>query len=132
MKPGERIRFGDSGLWAEVVESTESGTRLIRFEGDRPVDTLLADVGETPLPPYISRPEGTTDEDEERYQTVFAQEKGAVAAPTAGLHFTPQVIEELRAIGAKVVEITLHVGYGTFEPVRVDDVGHHRVGSEVF
>lgn len=132
LKAGEGIRFGDWGLRAEVVESTESGTRLIRFEGTEPVETLLADVGETPLPPYISRPEGTTDEDEERYQTVFAQEKGAVAAPTAGLHFTPQVIETLTATGASVVEITLHVGYGTFEPVRVDNIEQHQVGSELF
>jgi len=132
MKAGERIRFGDSGLRGDIIEVGGSGTRLIRFESKESVDTLLSDVGQTPLPPYISRPEGTTDEDEERYQTVFAQEKGAVAAPTAGLHFTPQVIKTLTAMGASLVEITLHVGYGTFEPVRVDNIEHHQVGSEFF
>ncbi len=132
LKAGERIRFGESALRAEVIGSTERGMRLLRFEGSQPIETLLAEVGETPLPPYIRRPEGTTSEDSARYQTVFAQEKGAVAAPTAGLHFTPEVVGKLRALGAGVVEITLHVGYGTFEPVRVDSVEQHRVGSEFY
>ncbi len=132
LKPGERIRFGDTGLRAEVKEITTSGTRILCFEGDQPLEALLEQVGETPLPPYIKRPSGSTAGDVERYQTVFAQEKGAVAAPTAGLHFTPYTLESLRAIGAKVVEITLHVGYGTFEPVRVDNVEQHQVASEFF
>ncbi len=132
LKTGEHIRFGDSGLHAEVIESSESGRRRIRFEGNQPIETLLSTVGETPLPPYIRRPEGTTIEDEERYQTVFAREKGAVAAPTAGLHFTPEIIENLKSLGAAVVEVTLHVGYGTFEPVRVEEIDEHRVGPEFF
>ncbi|MBC8031163.1 MAG: tRNA preQ1(34) S-adenosylmethionine ribosyltransferase-isomerase QueA [Pyrinomonadaceae bacterium] len=132
LKAGERVRFGDSSLRAEVIESTAGGMRRLRFDGDQPIEALLSKVGETPLPPYIKRPEGTTEEDNERYQTVFAQERGAVAAPTAGLHFTAELVETLRALGAGVVEITLHVGYGTFEPVRVDTVAEHRVGSEFF
>jgi S-adenosylmethionine:tRNA ribosyltransferase-isomerase len=132
LKTGERLRFGDSSLRAEVIESTAGGMRRLRFDGDQPIEALLSELGETPLPPYIKRPEGTTEEDSERYQTVFAHEKGAVAAPTAGLHFTPELIEKLRGLGASVVEITLHVGYGTFEPVRVDNIEEHRVGSEFF
>lgn len=132
LKTGDYIRFGDSGLRAEVIASEEAGRRRIRFESDQPIETLLSTIGETPLPPYIRRPEGTTNEDNERYQTVFAREKGAVAAPTAGLHFTPEVIAKLNSMGATVVEITLHVGYGTFEPVRVQNIDEHRVGSEFF
>ncbi len=132
LKPGERIRFGDSGLRAEVTESSAKGMRRLRFEANSPLATLLDEVGETPLPAYIKRPKGTTSEDSERYQTVFAREKGAIAAPTAGLHFTPQVVETLQSLGASVVEITLHVGYGTFEPVRVDNVEQHHVEAEFF
>ncbi len=132
LKTGERIRFGDSSLRAEIIESSAKGMRRLRFEASQPLETLLTEVGETPLPPYIKRPEGSTTEDSERYQTVFAQEKGAVAAPTAGLHFTPRVVEALRTLGVSVVEITLHVGYGTFEPVRVDHVEQHQAGSEFF
>jgi len=132
LKIGEHIRFGESGLRAEVIEPSETGMRRIRFEGGQSVEMLLAAVGEVPLPPYIRRPAGTTVEDEERYQTVFAQEKGAVAAPTAGLHFTPEIIAKLETLGATVVQLTLHVGYGTFEPVRVDNIHEHQVGSEFF
>jgi len=132
LTPGERIRFGDTGLRASVKETTTSGTRILGFEGDQPLEALLEQVGETPLPPYIKRPSGSTARDAERYQTVFALEKGAVAAPTAGLHFTPGILESLRSLGANVVEITLHVGYGTFEPVRVDNVEQHQVASESF
>jgi len=132
LKPGDRIRFGDSSLRAHVAGSSTQGMRILRFVGDQPLDALIEQIGETPLPPYIKRPEGTTKGDAERYQTVFAQQKGAVAAPTAGLHFTPQVLQTLRSLGANVAEITLHVGYGTFEPVRVDDVNQHQVASEFF
>jgi S-adenosylmethionine:tRNA ribosyltransferase-isomerase len=136
LKPGSRVRFGDGSLKAEVLESSAKGFRLLRFEAaateDRSLDTLLHQHGETPLPHYIRRPSGTSSEDSERYQTVFAHEKGAIAAPTAGLHFTPAIISALQARGAQVVEITLHVGYGTFEPVRVDHVEQHRVASESF
>jgi len=130
LKDGARLRFGDSELRAEVLEGSARGLRLLKLEGDQPLETLINERGQTPLPPYIRRPTGTSAEDRERYQTVFASEKGAIAAPTAGLHFTPEVISALRARKAQVVEITLHVGYGTFEPVRVDQIEQHRVASE--
>ncbi len=132
LKQGARLRFGNSTLRAEVLEGLERGLRQLRFEGDRPPETLINELGQTPLPPYIKRPLGASTEDGERYQTVFASEKGAIAAPTAGLHFTPQVIESLLARQARVVEITLHVSYGTFEPVRVDGIEQHQVAPEFF
>lgn len=132
LKAGARLRFGDGALRAEVLESSAKGLRRLRFEGDRPLETLINERGETPLPPYIRRPSGSSAADRERYQTVYARERGAIAAPTAGLHFTPEVFAALRERGARVVEITLHVGYGTFEPVRVDDIAEHRVAAEFF
>jgi len=132
LKDGARLRFGESQLRAEVLEGSARGLRLLKLEGDRPLETLINERGQPPLPPYIRRPTGTSAEDRERYQTVFAREKGAIAAPTAGLHFTPEVIAALRARKARVVEITLHVGYGTFEPVRVEHIEQHRVASEFF
>ena len=132
LKLGARIRFGNSSLRAEVLEDLAKGLRLLKFAGDAPLDILLHDRGQTPLPPYIRRPAGTSVEDRERYQTVFARERGAIAAPTAGLHFTPEMIEALRSREARVVEITLHVGYGTFEPVRVDLLEQHQVAPEFF
>jgi S-adenosylmethionine:tRNA ribosyltransferase-isomerase len=136
LKPRARLRFGDSALRAEVLESSALGVRRIRFEGDtaegRSLETLLNEQGQTPLPPYIGRPLGTSLEDKERYQTVFARARGAIAAPTAGLHFTPEVIEALQSRQVRVVEITLHVGYGTFEPVRVEEIDQHHVAPEFF
>ena len=132
LKPGARIRFGDSDLRAEVLEGSTGGFRKLRFEADKSVETLMTELGQTPLPPYIRRPSGTSATDDERYQTVFAREKGAIAAPTAGLHFTPQVTERLIARRARLVEITLHVGYGTFQPVKVDDIGQHQVAFEAY
>lgn len=132
LKPGGRIRFGDSSLRAEVLGGSVKGFRKLRFEADKSVATLMNELGQTPLPPYIRRPSGTSATDDERYQTVFAREKGAIAAPTAGLHFTPQVMESLLTRQARVVEITLHVGYGTFQPVRVDDIEQHHVDSESY
>jgi S-adenosylmethionine:tRNA ribosyltransferase-isomerase len=132
LKDGARLRFGESELRAEVLEGSARGLRLLKLEGDQPLETLINERGQPPLPPYIRRPGGTSAEDRERYQTVFAREKGAIAAPTAGLHFTPEVFAALRARKARVVEITLHVGYGTFEPVRVDQIEQHRVASEFF
>jgi len=135
LKVGARLRFGDSGLRAEVLECSAKGARRLRFETDgeesRPLEALLNEQGQTPLPHYIRRPAGESTADSERYQTVFAREKGAIAAPTAGLHFTPKIISRL-ARRARVVEITLHVGYGTFEPVRVDNIAEHRVAPEFF
>jgi len=132
LKPGARICFGDSDLRAEVLEGSTKGFRKLRFEADKSVETLMNELGQTPLPPYIRRPSGTSATDDERYQTVFAREKGAIAAPTAGLHFTPQVTESLLARQARVVEITLHVGYGTFQPVRVDKIEQHQVDAEFY
>ena len=126
---GSRLRFGDGRLRAEVIEALSDGRRMVRFDAEGPLDALLEEIGQTPLPPYIKR-EGALAEDRERYQTVYARERGAIAAPTAGLHFTPRVLDELRARGAHLVEITLHVGYGTFEPVRVSDLSHHAVAPE--
>jgi S-adenosylmethionine:tRNA ribosyltransferase-isomerase len=136
LKPGARVRFGDSDLRAEVLECATKGVRILRFEADglgtQHLERLINAQGQTPLPHYIRRPDGESDTDGERYQTVFAREKGAIAAPTAGLHFTPEVISNLRARGVRVVEITLHVGYGTFEPVRVENVEEHLVAPEFF
>ncbi|HEY2972367.1 MAG TPA: tRNA preQ1(34) S-adenosylmethionine ribosyltransferase-isomerase QueA [Pyrinomonadaceae bacterium] len=132
LKEGARLRFGDSHLRAEVLGSSAKGLRRLKFESDEPLEYLINELGQTPLPPYIRRPAGTSVEDRERYQTVFARQKGAIAAPTAGLHFTPAVLEAIRARKARVVEITLHVGYGTFEPVRVDEIKQHRVAPEFF
>jgi S-adenosylmethionine:tRNA ribosyltransferase-isomerase len=132
LKDGARLRFGDSQLRAQVLEGSEKGLRILQFEGDKPLETLMSERGQTPLPPYIRRPSGAFPEDRERYQTVFAREKGAIAAPTAGLHFTPEVLEAIRAQDASVVEITLHVGYGTFEPVRVEEIEQHQVAPEFF
>jgi S-adenosylmethionine:tRNA ribosyltransferase-isomerase len=133
LQAGSRVSFGDGRLTAEIIEALDEGRRLVRFYADEPLLTLLEEIGETPLPPYIKRDEQSqTEEDRERYQTVYARERGAIAAPTAGLHFTPRIIEELRARGVQFAEITLHVGYGTFEPVRVEDLSGHRVEAERF
>ena len=132
LKQGARLKFGDSRLRADVLDAPGNGLRQLRFEFEGPWEAVLEEVGETPLPPYISRPSGVSLVDRERYQTIFASQKGAIAAPTAGLHFTPQVFDRVTARGAQVTEITLHVGYGTFEPVRVSDIAQHRVASEEF
>lgn len=133
LQPGSLISFTDGRLRAEVIEALDEGLRVLRFHTDAPLAELLEEIGETPLPPYIKREAGTlSDEDRERYQTVYAEARGAIAAPTAGLHFTPQIMEEVRARGASIAEITLHVGYGTFEPVRVEDLSEHRVAAERF
>jgi S-adenosylmethionine:tRNA ribosyltransferase-isomerase len=136
LKVGAKLRFGDSALRAEVIECAEKGVRRLRFavaDGDNgELEHLLHTQGQTPLPHYIQRVAGTRPEDNERYQTLFAREKGAIAAPTAGLHFTPAILSALQTCGARVAEITLHVGYGTFEPVRVAEVAEHRVAAESF
>jgi len=129
LKKGARAEFGDGRLIAEMVDEPGTELRRVRFHCDGPFHDVLAQVGSTPLPPYIKRPAGVSHEDRERYQTVYSKQRGAIAAPTAGLHFTPAVIEEVAKI-ATLAEVTLHVGYGTFEPVRVDDVDQHSVSSE--
>ncbi len=128
LKNGDRLRFGDSQLRAEVLESSEKGMKLLRFENA----ALLEGVGQTPLPPYIKRPAGSSFADRERYQTVYARNKGAIAAPTAGLHFTEATIQALLERQIRIEEVTLHVGYGTFEPVRVDEIKDHTVAEERF
>ncbi|MBA2503051.1 MAG: tRNA preQ1(34) S-adenosylmethionine ribosyltransferase-isomerase QueA [Pyrinomonadaceae bacterium] len=132
LKAGDRLSFGAGRLRAEVVEVLPEGKRRLRFQHEEDFNSLLDEIGETPLPPYIKRDEGIEDEDRERYQTIFAHERGSIAAPTAGLHWTPRVREELTARGVRLIEVTLHVGYGTFEPVRVEDLREHRVAAERF
>ena len=128
LKAGKRIDFAE-GLSATVVDRLDDGKTIVRFDTDGDFFDMLETIGQTPLPPYIKR-DGDAPADRERYQTVFAKNRGAIAAPTAGLHFTPDVLGEIEAHGVTVAEITLHVGYGTFEPVRVDDLTDHRVAPE--
>ena len=130
LRNGARIVFGGARLRAEVVELRNNGMRLVKFESAESLDRIIEDLGETPLPPYIKRDSGGHTDDKERYQTIYANQRGAIAAPTAGLHFTPSVLQNVKARGVSITEITLHVGYGTFEPVRTDDVHRHRVAPE--
>lgn len=130
LNPGAWLRFGNAKLRAKVVAVSTSGERVLRFECEDSLEKIIDEIGETPLPPYIKRPKGATPDDPERYQTVYARNRGAIAAPTAGLHFTENDLHELRARGVKTVELTLHVGYGTFEPVRVDNIDEHQVAPE--
>jgi S-adenosylmethionine:tRNA ribosyltransferase-isomerase len=142
---GQTISFGDGRLRGEIIDAGDEGRRTVRFDCAGDFHALLEEFGRVPLPPYIKRVHvtdangatGATDEadarlaeDRERYQTIYAGRRGAIAAPTAGLHFTPRVLERLRARGVSVTEITLHVGYGTFAPVRVTDLGGHTVAAE--
>ena len=130
---GSAIRFGTSELSAKVVDARANGLRVIEFKSENDaLDRVIDKVGEPPLPPYIKRESSLTREDSERYQTIYAHERGAIAAPTAGLHFTPAVLDAVRSRGVRVAEITLHVGYGTFEPVRVANVSQHQVLPEWF
>jgi len=131
-KRGTRLYFA-RGATGTVEELGEGGLARIRFDG-YPLSPLIEEEGLMPLPPYIKRrPEDPRlDMDRERYQTVFAKEEGAIAAPTAGLHFTDQVIEALREKGVTLVELTLHVGHGTFKPVRTSDIRNHRLGREFY
>jgi S-adenosylmethionine:tRNA ribosyltransferase-isomerase len=129
-KPAKRVKVGDEliftdKLYARVLKKNE-GTVTIAFEGDT---AEIERIGIPPLPPYIAR-ETPRDEDREAYQTVYAAERGAIAAPTAGLHFTNEILERIKARGVDIVRITLHVGIGTFRPVKVDDVADHVMDSE--
>jgi S-adenosylmethionine:tRNA ribosyltransferase-isomerase len=132
---GERLFFGDRDeLQAEVLTRAEFGERRIRFQpvfqSDNDFFAALDRIGHVPLPPYIARPDSSRDR--ERYQTVYAHERGSVAAPTAGLHFTPEILDRLRQRGIETAEITLHVGLGTFQPVRVERVEDHKLHSEPY
>lgn len=133
LKIGAEIEFGDGRLRGGVTAIVEEGRRLIRFECEGDLDRIVDEIGNTPLPPYIKR-ERSEDRrlDEPRYQTVFAKQRGAIAAPTAGLHFTPRIFDELSARGVKIAEITHHVGYATFQPVRVQRIEEHRIASESY
>ena len=134
--PARKIRIGnklffENGLIAEVLDNTTSRGRTIRFTFDGSNDELygrIDEIGETPIPPYIKR--DVESEDRERYQTVYAKQRGAVAAPTAGLHFTPELLDDVRDQGVNISPITLHVGMGTFRPVGVEDLTKHRMDSE--
>lgn len=130
LKTGTKIFFGGEQLVAEVLEKTDKGHTVVSFHANGNFDEILNEIGKTPLPPYIKRDDGNTEADRERYQTIFAKERGAIAAPTAGLHFTPEILQRVKNKGAAIAEITLHVGYGTFEPVRVSDLSEHKVASE--
>ncbi len=131
LRANKRISFGEN-LTARVLEKTAEGRVVVKFETGDDFDEILDRIGRTPLPPYIKRSGETLadGDDKNRYQTVFAKNRGAIAAPTAGLHFTPEVLAEIETRGATLAEITLHVGYGTFEPVRVADLSEHRVLPE--
>jgi S-adenosylmethionine:tRNA ribosyltransferase-isomerase len=129
---GEYVKFGNGRLRAQVVKALADGHREVRFEYDGSFQAILEEVGQTPLPPYIKRPGAPDQDDRERYQTIYARNRGAIAAPTAGLHFTPLILDEVCSRGVEIVEITLHVGYGTFEPVRVNDLSKHSVTPEQY
>ena len=131
-KPGSCFYF-DEGLKAEVIERRK-GTYFIQFCTEADFSTLLERVGKVPLPPYIRRSAELEPPCDDRvsYQTVYASEKGAIAAPTAGLHFTPELLEKLKAKGIFIASITLHIGYGTFLPVRSQDIRFHRMHSEAY
>lgn len=131
LREGAKVVFGEGKLIAEMLDQPGHERRRVRFHCDDPFAQVLEELGSTPLPPYIKRPGGESAKDRERYQTVYSKNRGAIAAPTAGLHFTAAVLEAVRTRAA-VAEVTLHVGYGTFEPVRADDVDQHSVSSEHF
>lgn len=132
-KMGSRLFF-NSGVSGQVKEILDNGLVRITFEGERSIDSLLEEKGHMPLPPYIKRElNGTHSQlDKERYQTVYSKPKGAVAAPTAGLHFTEDLIRKLEQTGISVVPLTLHVGHGTFRPVRTTDIRDHILGEESY
>lgn len=126
VRPGHRLTFGDGRLRAEVLEITAGGNRIVRFEFQGVFEEILDQLGEMPLPPYIHE----KLEDRERYQTVYAREEGSAAAPTAGLHFTEELLEEIRSMGVDVRFVTLHVGLGTFRPVKEENIEDHDMHSE--
>lgn len=126
MRTGAKVSFGDGELIAEIIEELESGNRLVRFEYEGIFLEVLERLGKMPLPPYIH----AELEDGERYQTVYSKVVGSAAAPTAGLHFTKDLLDELKAKGVKVCYVTLHVGLGTFRPVKADNLDEHEMHSE--
>jgi S-adenosylmethionine:tRNA ribosyltransferase-isomerase len=132
MQVGERVVFGAGALEGEILSRGELGLRTIRFQSNTEisVEATIEKLGHVPLPPYIDRPE--EDADRERYQTVFARQPGAVAAPTAGLHFTPETLQRIRARGCDFCEVTLDVGLGTFQPIHTEILEEHKIHSEAY
>ena len=126
LRPGARVIFGDGRLKAEILEIAEEGNRLVKFYYEGIFEEILDSLGEMPLPPYITH----KLEDKEMYQTVYAKFDGSAAAPTAGLHFTNELLEKIRQKGIRIASITLHVGLGTFRPVKVEDVNNHHMHTE--
>lgn len=127
-KPDTKISFGDGLLTGEVIDVLEEGNRLIRFSYEGIFEEILDKLGQMPLPPYITH----QLKDKNRYQTVYAKHDGSAAAPTAGLHFTPELLSAIEAKGVKIAHVTLHVGLGTFRPVKVEDVTEHHMHSEFY
>ena len=128
LKPGAQVIFGDGRLKCTVLESTDVGGRVVEFECEGSFEAALDALGEMPLPPYIHE----KLEDRDRYQTVYAKQDGSAAAPTAGLHFTPALLDKIREKGVDIVPVLLHVGLGTFRPVKVEDIDQHEMHSEYF
>lgn len=127
-KTGTKISFGEGLLKGEIIDVIEDGNRLIHFSYEGIFEEILDELGQMPLPPYITH----ALQDKNRYQTVYAKYDGSAAAPTAGLHFTPELLEQIQTMGVKIAEVTLHVGLGTFRPVKVSDVLSHHMHSEYF
>lgn len=127
-KKGTRFVFGNGELKAEIIDIVEEGNRIVRFEYEGIFDEVLDRVGIIPLPPYINK----KLDDKERYQTVYSRHKGSAAAPTAGLHFTGELLEQIKAKGVNLVYVTLHVGLGTFRPVKTEEVTEHTMHSEFY
>lgn len=125
-KPGVKLIFGDGLLVGEVVEVKEDGNRMVKFTCNGNFYSVLDQIGQMPLPPYITE----KLQDKERYQTVYSKELGSAAAPTAGLHFTPELMDKIRAMGVDFASVTLHVGLGTFRPVKAQEVTEHKMHSE--
>ena len=127
-RPGAKITFGDGILKGEIIDIVDEGNRLIQFHYEGIFEEILDQLGEMPLPPYITH----KLKDKNRYQTVYAKNEGSAAAPTAGLHFTPELLEKVKEKGVNIAHVTLHVGLGTFRPVKVDDVEKHHMHSEFY
>ena len=127
-RPGAKITFGNGILKGEILDVVDEGNRLIQFHYEGIFEEILDQLGQMPLPPYITH----ELKDKNRYQTVYAKYDGSAAAPTAGLHFTKELLQEIRDMGVSIAEVTLHVGLGTFRPVKVDDVLDHHMHSEFF
>lgn len=127
-KPKDTIAFGNGILEADIIETIEGGNRIVEFRYEGVFETILDQLGEMPLPPYITH----KLEDKNRYQTVYAKHDGSAAAPTAGLHFTPQLLQNIQEMGVFIAHVTLHVGLGTFRPVKVENVLEHEMHSEYY